>query len=175
MMMIILMEWLAIGVMVISSLFAGHLVDGGPFSSAFVNGLSSKMQLVWNEAKGIPSSDIKDSKRIFLTLTFVSMLFVLSELICYIIIYRTLVNSDSSIKSMVSKETFNKRSRRNVITLAGQSFSFVVEFGFGVTVLITLYYQLDPAISLTSVIVTSSLLSLINVMTSHELRRYINF
>ncbi len=84
-------------------------------------------------------------------------------------------NSIVESKSMVSKETFNKRSRRNVITLAGQSFSFVVEFGFGVTVLITLYYQLDPAISLTSVIVTSSLLSLINVMTSHELRRYINF
>ena len=55
------------------------------------------------------------------------ILLVLSELAFYILIYQFLMNHDRSMSVLLSENVIKSRMRKNVITLAGHTMSFVVQ------------------------------------------------
>ena len=54
-------------------------------------------------------------------------LFILLELICYIITYRFLFKHDQSLSNVLSKEKIKRRVRKNVINLAGHGIRFALK------------------------------------------------
>ena len=97
------------------------------------------------------------------------------EMIIYIRLYYTLWNHDEGMKNKITFDDLRQRKRKNIITLSGQVISFFVEFLVSLVIIANIFNQnlvdesLLPIVSITS----TSVISIAQLWTSHELKRYI--
>ena len=109
-----------------------------------------------------------------LTVIIFQLLFV-GEIIIYIKLYFTLRKHDEGMKDLISTNDLRQRKRKNIISLSGQVISFFVEFFTSLYVLGIIFNQDFSDASLAPIvkIVSTSIVSISQLWTSHELRRYI--
>ena len=98
-----------------------------------------------------------------------------AEFVIYIRIVYKLWGNDQRMKDKISKDDFLQRKRKNVITLSGQCFSFFIEFLTSLFMIIQIAINdLGDTSVMPIVIITSScIISMSQLWTSHESRRFI--
>ena len=101
---------------------------------------------------------------------------VVGEMLIYIRLYYTLWNHDEGMKNTISSDDLYQRKRKNIISLSGQAISFFVEFFVSIIVIASLFNQnlVDASLFPIIFIASASLISMFQLWTSHELKRYIN-
>ena len=166
----------AVLLMILLTLEAG-LTGGGSLVTAFAKGHSMEMEAMIRQSAGTSEKAIKLSKRKLLGINLFCTLCILFELIVYLKIYWTLRKNDEKMRKNISKEVYDNRRRKNVITLAGQAWSFGVEFLIGLLTNVLLAFKqsayIDESIFVLLIIVGSTILSVLHVVSSPELRRYV--
>ena len=104
-------------------------------------------------------------------------LMVIGELTIYIGIAYYLWNHDkrSQLNKTITVTMRKERNQKNVITLGGQAFAFFVEIIAGVYVLFHMKYTnlTDPSTMSIVILTTNSIVSLSQLVSSHELKRYL--
>ena len=101
----------------------------------------------------------------------------LAELVIYIKIWYILWKHDQGMQHLLSSKDLQQRKRKNVMTLSGQVISFFIEF---IVSLFTLAHVLnndmaDATVMPVVIITSSSVISMSQLWTSHESKRYIRF
>lgn len=135
-------------------------------ASNFSRGHSSVMESIINPIKN-------EDKYAFPSGLILACGNMLAEMICYIIIYYELAQNDEQIKESVSKETIQERRRRNIITLSTQVIGFGLEFACIFLAFIITSFQYDGQTAFFIVCsVNSSIISLLQVLSSGEMRNY---
>ena len=101
---------------------------------------------------------------------------VVGEMIIYIRLYYTLRNHDEGMKNKISFDDLRQRKRKNIISLSGQVISFFVEFFISMLVIANIFNQNLVDVSFIPIlfITSTSMISISQLWTSHELKRYIN-
>ena len=112
----------------------------------------------------------------FLVIVIMQALF-LAELVIYIKIWYILWKHDQGMQHLLSSKDLQQRKRKNVMTLSGQVISFFIEF---IVSLFTLAHVLnndmaDATVMPVVIITSSSVISMSQLWTSHESKRYIRF
>ena len=98
------------------------------------------------------------------------------EIIIYIKLYYTLWNHDESIKDKISDDDLRQRKMKNIIGLSGQVITFFVEFFCSIIAIANIFNQKlisDASFKPIFFITISSIISISQLWTSHELKRYI--
>ena len=93
----------------------------------------------------------------------------------YIRICYGLWKHDIRMRDKISNNDFQQRKRKNVITLSGQLISYFVEL-FGQFFLIAQIFNndlADPSVMAMSFIIITTIVSMSQLWSSHELMRYI--
>ena len=109
-----------------------------------------------------------------LTVVIFQLMFV-GEIVIYIKLYFTLWKHDEGMKDKITTDDLHQRKRKNIISLSGQVISFFVEFLTSLYILGIIFNQdlsdasLAPIVKITS----TSIVSISQLWTSHELKRYI--
>ena len=100
---------------------------------------------------------------------------VVGEMIIYIRLCYTLWNHDEGMKNKISLDDLRQRKMKNIITLSGQVISFFVEIFISVLPFATIFNQnlVDASFFPISFIISTSIISIVQLWTSHELKRYI--
>ena len=102
---------------------------------------------------------------------------VAGEMIIYIRLCYVLWNHDEGMKDKISFDDLRQRKRKNIISLSGQVITFFVEFLISMYVL-AIYQNLFDLSELSIFpilyIASTSIISVVQLWTSHELKRYIN-
>ena len=101
--------------------------------------------------------------------------FVLAELGCYLVIFHDIHTQDSgSIRNLLSEDVIRKRNKKNAITFLGQFYGFCTEFVFIVLWTIVLIlgksHKQLKALSLLVKFIEFGVLSVVEVLTDHEIR-----
>ena len=106
-------------------------------------------------------------------------MFVVSELIIYLVLFYHIHVYNETLKTKnslgLSKETLNGRRNQNIIHLAGQCLSFVIEMStLFIAQLITVYGDKNNHIGIVPsiLIFVHSLMTICFILTSHELRKF---
>lgn len=113
-------------------------------------------------------------------LTFISMFLQslgILEFIMYFIMFKTLRNKDENLKKNIGKDSYQKRTKRNVMNLTGQAFGFAIEMICMIIshVLIRLDTNspfLQPQMAPYYVVVASTIVSIGQFMTSPDMRKF---
>ena len=113
--------------------------------------------------------------RIFLG--FVARSFILLELLIYLwMIYQLWKHDEQNYKEkIITDQMRRERNHKNIITLRGQVISFLIEFIYGIYVFIH-NSQLDfsdASVKSISLIICSTIISLVQILTSHEMMRFV--
>ena len=97
------------------------------------------------------------------------------EMIIYIKLYFTLWKHDENMKDKISTDDLHQRKRKNIISLSGQVISFFVEFLTSIFILANIFNQDFADASFTPIvkIISTSIVSISQLWTSHELKRYV--
>ena len=100
-----------------------------------------------------------------------------AEMAIYIKLYYMLWKHDQGMKVLLSVDNLHQRKRKNIISLSGQVLSFCVEFFTSLFILANVFSSDLVDISLTPIvkITCTSIISISQLWTSHELKRYIKF
>ena len=100
---------------------------------------------------------------------------VFGEIIIYIRLCYVLWNHDEGMKNKISSDDLRQRKRKNIISLSGQVISFFVEIFISVLPFATIFNQnlVDASIFPVVFITSTSIISVVQLWTSHELKRYI--
>ena len=152
----------------------GGVLSGANISWSFVQGYTMKMAKVISEANGQDIQIIHLGQSLVLAGNIVLQLLILLELGCYIRIYVSLYQTDEKVKMSLTKKAFQSRRKKNVITLSGQIISFIMET-FLSTIVTLLYTQnsiFEESSFPLSIVMTSSVVAVANILTSPELKRY---
>ena len=102
-----------------------------------------------------------------------------SIFICELVIYMKLCYSlwkhDQGMKDKISENDFRLRKRKNIITLTGQVISFFTEFLTSLLLILVIHNDLMFNASLVPIvrILSSTVISISQLWTSHELKRYL--
>ena len=108
----------------------------------------------------------------------IGILLMAVEIFCYIAIYSFINCHDSSMLglSIISRDTYKKRQRTNIISFAGQFYCFMVEWIFIATLIIWINvgenYDMTNSkeVYLLVKLIEFGLTSLIQILVSGELR-----
>ena len=98
---------------------------------------------------------------------------VVGEMIIYIRLCYTLWNHDEGMKNKITFDDLRQRKRKNVISLSGQVIAFFVESLFPLLVIARSQNLIDVSIFPILFITSTSIISVVQLWTSHELKRYI--
>ena len=98
---------------------------------------------------------------------------VASEMIIYIRLCYVLWNHDEGMKDKISSDDLRQRKRKNIISLSGQVITFFVEFLFPLYAMAFGQNLIDVSIFPILFITSTSIISVVQLWTSHELKRYI--
>ena len=98
---------------------------------------------------------------------------VVGEMIIYIRLCYTLWNHDESMKNKISSDDLRQRKRKNIISLSGQVITFFVEFLTSMYIISCIQNLVDVSIFPILFITSTSIISVVQLCTSHELKRYI--
>ena len=76
---------------------------------------------------------------------------------------------------VITEDTRKQRHKKNVITLRGQVITFVIEFVYGINLIIYNSKKsfVDPSTVVINKIIGSTVISLIQLLTSHEMKRFL--
>ena len=101
---------------------------------------------------------------------------VVGEMIIYIRLCYTLWNHDEGMKNKISLDDLRQRKMKNIISLSGQVMSFFVESFISILFIANIFNQNLVDASLFPIIfnTSTSMISIFQLWTSHELKRYIN-
>ena len=110
----------------------------------------------------------------FLTIMFLLSM-VIGEMLIYAKLYYILWNNDERMKKYISSGDLCQRKRKNIISLSGQVISFFVEFFFSLFIIANVMNQnlVDSSLFPIFNIAISTIISICQLSTSHELKRYI--
>ena len=105
----------------------------------------------------------------------IGVMVCLGELLIYGRIYWSLNKNDQKmVKSKhITKEAFNQRKKKNVITLRGQSMLFAFELALGILGMLSLRGTLSAGLMAIATSVFSTMSGMAQLWCSHELRRYL--
>ena len=105
----------------------------------------------------------------------IRQLIVAGEMIIYIRLCYVLWNHDEGMKDKISSDDLRQRKRKNIISLSGQVISFFVEFFISILPFATIFSQnlVDTSLIPILFITSTSIISIGQLWTSHELKRYI--
>ena len=159
--------------------FGAHLTSIS-LSDAFARGHSNQMSYLLEEAEDPRLFHFKFGAQLMLgpSIFIVNQTLILYEIMCYLKVFAELRENDQRLgtKALGEKAMVTRR-KKNVLTLKGQSISFIVETGFGYLI-VAIYFlryinvHLDESILIFVLIISSNLLSFIHLCTSAELRRH---
>ena len=112
----------------------------------------------------------------FLVIPIIQALF-LAEVVIYIKIWYILWKHDQGMKHLLSSKDLQQRKRKNVMTLSGQVISFFIEFIVSLFTLAQVFNNdmADPSVMPMVIITSTSVVSMSQLWTSHESKRYIRF
>ena len=112
----------------------------------------------------------------FLVIPIIQALF-LAEVVIYIKIWYILWKHNQGMKHLISNKDLQQRKRKNVITLSGQVISFSIEFIVSLFTLAQVFNNdmADPSVMPLVLITSASIISMAQLWTSHESKRYIKF
>ena len=101
----------------------------------------------------------------------------LGEFGIYVKICYTLWRHDKRMKGKISNNDMQQRKRKNVITLSGQVISFFVEFLTSLFTVAQIFNSdmADPSVMPLVIIASTTIISMSQLWTSHECKRYIKF
>ena len=121
-------------------------------------------------------NDIVDSSlRIFLR--FVVCSFTLLELLIYLwIIYQLQKHDEKNFEEkIITDQMRRERNQKNIITLRGQVISFLIEIIYSIYVFIHNSQPdfVDASTNSISLIICSTIISLVQILTSHEMMRFV--
>ena len=99
---------------------------------------------------------------------------VAGEMIIYIRLCYVLWNHDEGMKNKITFDDLRQRKRKNIISLSGQVITFFVELLFPLFAIMTFSQNLIDVSFFPILFITStSIISVVQLWTSHELKRYI--
>ena len=98
---------------------------------------------------------------------------VVGEMIIYIRLCYTLWNHDEGMKNKISCDDLRQRKRKNIISLSGQVITFFVESLLSLYAIVFSQNLIDVSILPILFITSTSIISVVQLWTSHELKRYI--
>ena len=98
---------------------------------------------------------------------------VAGEMIIYIRLCYVLWNHDEGMKDKISSDDLRQRKRKNIISLSGQVITFFVESLLSLYAIAFSQNLIDVSIFPILFITTTSMISVVQLWTSHELKRYI--
>ena len=140
------------------------------------------MNMGWQQVQTIHNYNNKDfDDHLYKTLRFVPQLFgqtlVVSELFIYVwIIYHLWKHDTEKFQDKIIDNHMRKeRNQKNIITLRGQVCTFLIEFGFSIysTIHATNFSFVDPSAMAISLIICSTIISVVQILSSHEMMRFI--
>ena len=124
-----------------------------------------------NDLNGTPIAIVR------IVISTVSQSLLVLELAIYVWILFNLWKHDQKNHSdgIITKDMKRERNQKNVVTLRGQALTFFVETAFNIYIMI--HYSDHDVVQASfmplSLIVVSTVISLIQLITSHEMRRYL--
>ena len=76
---------------------------------------------------------------------------------------------------VITEDIRKQRHKKNVVTLRGQVITFAIEFCYGINIMIynSKKSYLDPSTVVINKIIGSTVISLIQLLTSHEMKRFL--
>ena len=76
---------------------------------------------------------------------------------------------------VITEDTRKQRHKKNIVTLRGQVIAFAIEFCYGINILIYNSKKsfVDPSTVVIHKIIGSTVISLIQLLTSHEMKRFL--
>ena len=114
---------------------------------------------------------------IFLPIGILQILMIV-ELFIYLKIIYQLWKQDiiNRRDKVISEDTRKQRHKKNVVTLRGQVITFAIEFGYGINILIYNSKKsfVEPSTVVIHKIIGSTVILLIQLLTSHEMKRFIS-
>ena len=156
------------------------------------NGEVSRKQVIWNVCTGrseefrevihnnslIRGAIVDQSELIPKLVVVVGMLGIAAEFLCYLLFFKHLYSHDEDLlrKKVLKVDVVRKRHHRNAITFLGQFYGFVVEFARIVLLMYTMKASSDVGYRVLFVIsiwVEFGILSVVEVMTSEGLQKYL--
>ena len=152
----------------------GMYWSGKAHALEFCQGFGGQMVSVIQSYNGLSSDDINLGPFLIQMSILIAQIQILTELGIYIVIFWTLYNANQTPKLGLTKDTINKRNRKNVITLSGQVISFFIETLCAI-IMSSLYsgFELvEPAAVTPMLVIASSIISVSQIVTSPELRQF---
>ena len=140
------------------------------------------MDIGWNEVQAINQfNQEEDNDLFFKILRFaplaLAQALVIVEFIIYIWIIFHLWKHDRQVhqSGVITGHMKKERNQKNVITLVGQISSFSVEIAFGIytSIHVSNSSRIDSSVMPIFVIVGSTVISLVQICTSHEMKRFV--
>ena len=141
----------------------------------FCHGYSTMDYQDYMIQENIPESNMKTGKTIQLGVNVHGMIFVITEFVCYIILFLHLKKHNKSVFQSLQKEVVNRRSRRNTITLVGNFVTFVIEILYSIFIHLILRFGAEtfaPGVIPCIFMCVQALITVTQILTSPELRRF---
>ena len=102
---------------------------------------------------------------------------ILAELLIYVwIIYHLWKQDKKNLEDKIITNHMRKqRNQKNVITLRGQILTFLIELAYSIYIAIHAsdFSLVDPSVMVISLIIASSTISVVQLLSSHEMMRFI--
>ena len=119
--------------------------------------------------------------RLYKSLRFVPNVIIQVLMLVEIAIYVWMIfklwkhDRDNFKLKIITEDVRKERNNRNIITLQGQILCFVIEFGYGICVALLAYNFSfsDPSVMIFIKMVASTAISVVQLMSSHEMKRFI--
>lgn len=155
---------------------AVYISTSSPFTMVFCKDQSLIFLQTMNEHRLDDGVDVKFKFGVFIISVFIQFLGI-CEFIMYFQMFKTLRNKDEILKKNIGKEMYQKRTKRNVISLTGQAFGFGIELIAMITLHLMIQLDLEsvffqPQMVSFYTIVASTLISISQFITSSDMRRF---
>ena len=148
---------------------------GSTLTHEFCRGYSTKMaQVLMRKTK----EAVEFGKATLHTTILFGQAFIALEFICYLVVYWSLREQNKSFIKIVQEDVLKARAKKNVITLTGQIFTFVIEVNFSMLIQIFLHFGKVGGLSGPDVLLCGSMLAMMaitasQILSSPELRRFV--
>ena len=153
------MEWVTLGILFVMFHIANNLI--GPRTRTHFS--------CWDQTKENTKLEewILIGKQYQNFALIVLQMFIVAEFIMYIILFKDMFDHNKELQNVnslgLSADNLHKRQRKNVITLSGQAFTFVVEF----VISVLLHFATHEPLPVGQILIVFSYIA-----TSPELRRF---
>ena len=127
---------------------------------------------------GVSDEEIQFGKQIMSGVIAAVQMCIPLEFLCYITIYWSLHEQNKSIMAIVQEDVVKKRTKKNAITLTGQTFAFMIELAYSMIMHLLIHFGseveiIEPAALPCAAMMTAAAITSAQILASPALRRFI--